>query len=380
MKIVIISHVIYPQISPRSFRTTELAKGLAKLGHEVIVYALTGSYDYTQYQKENGITIRPLGISRLNTNSDGTNNTKRGFISQKINGLLFKLLYPLIDYPRNEFVSLTYNLLKHLVPCDCLITIAYPYGIHWGTALYNKKHPHSKYKIWLSDCGDPFLGDKTVKRYKIILGHLEKLWGRQTDAIVVPVENARDGYSKEVQDKIAVIPQSIDFSAIRLADYVPNTVPTFLYCGAVYPGMRDPTALLDYLSGIKDDFRFVVYSRSDIFTCYKPVLGEKLDIRPRINRLDLIEIQSQMDFLINLRNDSEIMTPSKLIDYGLSKRPILDISTNLTENEKENLESFLKGDYTKQRLIDNLEQYDNINVAKQFVQLYDSLNKTTEND
>ncbi len=373
MKITIISHAIYPHISPRSFRTTELAKGLAQLGHEVVVYALTGTYDYTQYQKENGITVRSLGVSRLNTNSDGLRNVKRGFISQKINGVLFKLLNPLIDYPRSEFISLTQELLKKIEPCDYLITIAHPYGIHWGAALFNKKYPHTKFKIWVSDCGDPFMGDKDVKRCKLILGRLEKLWGDQTDAIVIPVEKGRLGYAKEVQNKIAIIPQSIDFSAVRLAAYVPNKVPTFLYCGAVYPGMRDPTALLEYLSDIKDDFRFVVYSQSELFNRFKPVLGDKLDIRAKINRLDLIEIQSQMDFLVNIKNDSDNQTPSKLIDYGLSKRPVLDISTVFTEFEKDNLNSFLHGDYSKQRVIGNLEQYDNKNVAKQFVQLYEKL-------
>ena len=70
-------------------------------------------------------------------------------------------------------------------------------------------------------------------------------------------------------------------------------------------------------------------------------------------------------------NDSQ--TPSKLIDYGLSKRPVLDISTVFTEFEKDNLNSFLHGDYSNQRVIGNLEQYDNKNVAKQFVQLYEKL-------
>ena len=110
-----------------------------------------------------------------------------------------------------------------------------------------------------------------------------------------------------------------------------------------------------------------------MFNRFKPVLGKKLDIRSKINRLDLIEIQSQMDFLINLKNDSGNQTPSKMIDYGLSKRPILDVSTAFTENEKNNLLAFLHGDYSNQTIIDNLEQYDNKNVAGKFVDLFDIL-------
>ena len=50
MKIVIISGTMFPHISARSFRTTELAKGFAKMGHDVTLYTILGKYDYTQME------------------------------------------------------------------------------------------------------------------------------------------------------------------------------------------------------------------------------------------------------------------------------------------------------------------------------------------
>jgi len=64
MKIVLIAGTIFPQQSPRAFRATELAVGLAKQGHEVTIYAILGEYI-------NGNSKRPIKP-----------NSKRPFFSQ----------------------------------------------------------------------------------------------------------------------------------------------------------------------------------------------------------------------------------------------------------------------------------------------------------
>ena len=364
MKITIITGRIFPAISARAFRSTELAKGLSKLGHDVTVYALLDEYDYSEFEKNTGVKVLNLGTSHF--------INAKGFWGV-LNKVIFKLRFMslLFDYPRIEYATLTMQTLKKMTECDLLITIAHPYGIHFGTAWYNKKRPHQKYKLWISDCGDPFMGDPDIRRIPLFLKRWEKQWGDQTDIITIPVEKSRTGYYHEVQSKIQVIPQSIDFDSVTIGDYVPNPIPTFLYCGAVYPGMRDPSQLLEYLCGVENDFRFIVYSSSKIFDSYKERLGKKLDIRDRIPRLELIRIQSTMDFLLNLKNDSVIQTPSKLIDYALAKRPILEVSTTMSYEEKKNLNDFLRGDYTHQQTVKDIEQFDNKNVAKRFVQLYE---------
>lgn len=57
---------MFPHISARSFRTTELAKGFAKMGHDVTLYAILGKYDYTQMGSEfPNLHIKTLGKSLL---------------------------------------------------------------------------------------------------------------------------------------------------------------------------------------------------------------------------------------------------------------------------------------------------------------------------
>ena len=369
MRIVILSGTMFPHISARSFRTTELAKSFAKMGHEVYLYTILGSYDYSKIECDlPNLHIRTMGKSHFgNCDSDGV--LKKN-IFQKV---LTRLFYNVIDYPRCEYLFKAYNVLKKESDFDLLISIAHPYGVHWGAAFYRKWHPH-KFKKWISDCGDPFMGDPDVKRWRLFQEPLERFWCKQTDLITIPVENGKKGYYKEFRDKIIVIPQGIDFDSVEIDNYSSNEVPTFLYSGAVYPGMRDPREFLEYLSQKNFDFKFYVYAPSDnIFEDFKERLGGRLILSRYIPRMELIKIMSRVDFLVNINNESSVQTPSKLIDYSLSKRPILNISTHFTEVERESLDAFLKGDYSSQYIVPNVEQYDVKNVSIKFLEAYEKL-------
>lgn len=370
MKIVILSGTMFPHISARSFRTTELAKGLAKMGHEVTLYTILGKYDYTGFLNNYpNITLKSFGKTRFgNPNSDGY--LKKNIIQRA----LTRLLYNVIDYPRCEYFFKAISALKKEEQFDYLITIAHPYGIHWGAAYFRRKNlSNPKFKYWVSDCGDPFMGDPDVKRWKFLLKPIELFWCRMTDAITIPVEHGSSGYYDEAQNKIHIVPQSVDFSSFVLKEYKPNSTPTFLYSGAVYPNMRDPRSFLEYLSTLDCDFKFIVYAPSDsVFGDFKKALGPKLEINRYIPRNELVKIMSTMDFLININNNSLVQTPSKLIDYSISKRPILNISTNFNMTEMANFESFLKADYTAQYKVPDLEQYDSKNVCAKFIELYEN--------
>jgi hypothetical protein len=101
------------------------------------------------------------------------------------------------------------------------------------------------------------------------------------------------------------------------------------------------------------------------------VLKDKIEIRESVDRGVLMLEMSKVDFLININNKGiSSQVPSKLIDYCLSKRPILEISSEFTSEEKENFDSFLIGDYSKQKIIENFEQYDSVHIAEEFLKLH----------
>ena len=94
----------------------------------------------------------------------------------------------------------------------------------------------------------------------------------------------------------------------------------------------------------------------------------KLLIRDYIPRSELLVEMSKVDFLINFENNSSKQSPSKLIDYALTNRPILSINSGEAfDNELAN--DFLSGDYSKSFKIEDIEQYDIQNIVKQFISL-----------
>ena len=84
---------------------------------------------------------------------------------------------------------------------------------------------------------------------------------------------------------------------------------------------------------------------------------------------ELIEELRKMDFLVNISNaHSPNQLPSKLIDYGIAGRPILDIDPQHPDYEQ--IDSFLSGDYSTALKINNLEQYHIGNVGAKFEELF----------
>lgn len=369
MKIVIVAETIHPRIAPRSFRATELAKALSKMGHQVTLSASLGDYDYSSFEKKYKLSILNLGTSRFALrNSDGMIN-----VSLFKKGCVF-FLRKLFDFPDIFIAKRVKKFINSLDNFDILITVAAPYSVHWGATMIKLKDIN--FKLWISDCGDPFMGNP-ISKPPFYFKYLENYWANKTDYITVPIKQAIYGYHSSYRHKIKVIPQGFNFEEVLIKKYTKNQVPTFLYAGMIYPKLRDPSNFISYLSKLDIEFKFIIYTNKANYISPKTrVLGDKCEVRKPIDRIDLIELMSQVDFLINITNPDQVQAPSKLIDYSLSSRPILSISSDFTEIDKTNFSSFLMTDYKNETTIENLSQFDAKNVAQSFLQLCVK-NKTT---
>lgn len=361
--ILIICKDIYPIQSPRSFRAGELVKELAKRGFSVKVVCSLSEENFKLFKQEfSKVEAENLGLP---------SNILDNIFFKKITlikRILNKYLYHFLQYPNIGLLFRVNRYLKNTNDkIDLMITIAYPYPIHWGAAIARKSAKKKFPTKWIADCGDPFMGNSIINP-PFYFGFLEKLFCRMVDKIAIPVEIARQGYYKEFHEKIEIIPQGFDFSTIDKGVYIKNSLPTFLYAGIFYKGSRDPRPFLDYLIEIKSDFRFVIYTSEDsLIHKYKEILGNKLVINPSIARIDLLKKMSVVDFLINIENESENQTPSKLIDYSLSGRPILSLSMHNIDRKKFN--DFLNGIYFGEFEIQDLEIYNIVNVVDKFVEI-----------
>lgn len=364
MNIVVISRNTYPIQGPRAFRTAELTEELMRRGHKVTLYIADNDFSYEEYNERTGVIIKKIPL----VFACKKNQTIKNFC-RRILGKLFKRL---LAFPDIEFRYAIWPVLKKEKGVDLLITIAVPHPIHWGAALAKKKLKRNFPKYWIADCGDPFMYNPFIN-YPAYFSRIEKDWCRRVDFITVPTEASKDGYYPEFKDKIHVIPQGFDFSKTPIEYYQKNAVPTFIFVGAIYPGIRDPHSFMNYLLTYDQPYKFRMFIRTPLEDYYLRKSHGQIEYVTGLNRSHVIKECSKADFLINITNPNSIQTPSKLIDYGISGRPILDIDNNFS-NQTHFLE-FIKGDYTHCHIVDSLESYKIENVVQQFMDLLNYKNE-----
>lgn len=365
MKILIITQHIFPIQTPRAHRSTELAKELAIKGHEVTLYAVLGKYDYSSFEEEYGIKIKgiPIYWQIHKYSSDGDNYRN---IIDKILGRMFGKI---LEYPNLEFFFRVIDVLSIEKDYDVLISIGDPHQIHWGCAKAKRILRDKFPKIWIADCGDPFMNNGNSK-HLWYFKFFEKFFCKNVDYITVPVEEAKNGYFQEYRSKIKIIPQGFKFDINKKSPEPNNNILTFAYAGTFYRDIRNPSFFFEFLSSLNMNFRFHIFTRhDDLVLKYTKTLKDKLIIHNPINRSDLIERLEEMDFLINFENiNSDNQIPSKIIDYAISQRPILSVSQENFNIEIVN-EFFLK-DYKNKLGINNLDKYHISNVVELFEELF----------
>lgn len=366
LNILLVGHYFPPFNTPRAFRIYELGRELARQGHNVTFRVLKGDYDYSNIESEN-LKILGIGKSRLG-NVDSIGHYSKNWI---LRGLAHFLVS--YEFPTIELMFLISRNIKNLADYDLVISVAYPYPVHWGIGRLISNLPKKDRPLWISDCGDPYTGNPMAHFFKGFI-KVEKWWGNLTDYITVPIDSAIDAYFQEVREKIRVIPQGFNFAETKLAEYKKNLIPTFIFSGKLYEGTRDPSQFIDYLLKLNIDFKFIIYTREKgLLKKYSSFFGSKIIVNDYIPRQELIIELSKADFLINIVNTGTVQAPSKLIDYALSCRPILNISSQFKEAEA--VDEFLKGEYQKQYIPNGIQKYDIANVASQFLDIYYSHNK-----
>lgn len=367
-RILIVSRSFYPINSPRSFRTTELAKELARQGHDVQVLLpknleneIKGHFrnDYEiQFLYYGPLKWKPLKKSKF-----------LGDITRKFGRLLFLLF----EYPNIEIYFKLPKLLKKLNGFDLLISIAVPHENHWAVAeVRNKRNPIAK--TWVADCGDPFMNSalETISP-PFYFGWLENRFLKKADYISVPSQGSLKAYDHRYSNKFKVIPQGFNLDEVELSEYkLSSKKKVFAYAGGVTKrGVRSLHNVIDVLLEQNKEFTFHIYSSNGKSVLKDYVKGheDKFVLHAPLDRLTLLKRLSEMDFLVNLDNNTPFNTPSKLIDYSLCRRPILNL--NPYNPNKEIISSFLEGDYREKYVVNNMEQYNIKEVVKKFLSCCD---------
>ena len=374
MKIAILTAVFHPELHPRAFRAYELAKEYAIQGHDVEVFLLTRikGFDYEQLSQELHIkiTILPLYTREL-----GAEN-----IFQQTNPLLRRIHWGyrwLLEYllAGNLFAYSTRiaECLKHeMQQKDMVIALSTPFMNLLGLAKYVHAHKAQSKTIYIAESGDPFYYSQQTKR-ALYFKWVEKWVYRHFDYLSIPTSDAIPAYAPLIpKEKIQIIPQAFNMRDVHLSPAPTSDIPTFAYAGVFYQDIRNPEFLFKHLCTLTEDFRFHVYLRhrdphiTSVLDKYQKQLGEKLIIHYSVKRTDLLYRLSECHFLINISNTTSTQLPSKLIDYGITKRPVYSFDKQSFNPQV--FTAFMHGDYTHAMPID-IRPYDIEVVTKQFLEL-----------
>jgi len=373
MKIHIITGHFHPQLHPRAFRSNELALEFARRGYDVTVtncWTIKG-FDYETYAKENGISIHNLNI--LQSSID---NKVSSALHDKSNSGIIKTI-------KNYYLgsSLFYrgpliaNRLQIDDDTDLVIALSTPFTCLYGLSKYVEK----KGKKWvvIADSGDPFYGSKQTPR-AIWFKYIERSVYKKFDYLTIPTENAIPLYEQVIPPKkIAVIPQGFRMDNLKLYHGQLNNPVKFAYAGVFYRDIRNPEFLFKYLSCLNIDFEFYLFMRcpddvvKEMMEKY-PNLKDRVKVSYSLPHDKLLYELSTMHFLVNIENDSNTQMPSKLIDYGMSGRPIFSCKSTTFSEKK--LLRFMQGDYKDAYEID-IKKYDIVTIANQFIELYKSVER-----
>lgn len=376
MKILVLSRWFNPSKNPRAFRTSELVRELSIRGYTVDLFAPCNAVFDDSFSVEH---IKHYGVKSYDDRRmEGPESPFRK--QNTLTKIVYSLLRNTVRYFSGEGIrDLVYSL--HLLKALCMntknkeydvvIAISYPFYVLFVTVVYT--YLKKKGRIKIADCGDPFYYNPAFTK-AFYIKYIERFVLRRFQWLIIPMEDAVPSYQHcAMGGRIRIIPQGFRLLFVRHDEYVPHEVPVFCYAGVFYKNIRDPRFFLEYLCSVNSDFCFVVYALNDLFTqeilmLYKQRLGERLLIKPPVGRECLIHEMAKMDFVINFDNDNATQRPSKLIDYAMSRRPIL--SFNCQTFRPEVFQAFLKGDYSAQYHVD-LEQYDIRRVVDQFEELFE---------
>lgn len=369
MDIRIVVGSYYPKIHPRAFRATELAKEFVRQGHCVTVIAMSTveGFDYDAYAREYGIKVIHhhifSGDHTAKVNASKSSQTRIGRIKRFL--IEYLLCGHLFSYGRKIEA-----ILDDLEGADMVLALSTPFPVHYGYAKYVRKH--SRKFVSVLDSGDPFYYSRQTKR-AIWFKSIERKVYKQCDFLTIPTENAIPLYSPLISiEKIKIIPQGFNMQNLKLYDGSFDGPVKMAYAGVFYWDIRNPEFLIKYLNECDVDYEFYVYmryqdSRFDAIMDRYPKFAKCVKLAYNVPHDELIYELSSKDFLINIENVSNTQMPSKLIDYGMTKRPIL--SCKEATFSKEKLDQFMHRQYEGRYEVD-IERYDIRSICSQFIDLY----------
>lgn len=376
MRILIISPYYFPYINPRAARWTALAEFWAKQGLEVHIICSKRA-GYKKEEIQNGVAIHRTGYNSLKEVLYHLINTKkrRGEAEESLksnkpsrskfltlfvwfNENIIKKLY----FPDDAFIwyrKATKRAVKlqNERKFDVLISVSLPFTAQLIGLNFKKKYPNIP---WLVDIGDPFAFQFTHPLnnhffYKQLNINLEKRVLEMADAVSVTTKGAKELYENHfpaMGEKISIMPPLKSRVVAKSAKFSHDVAFQKIhigYFGSFFKNVREPNAFLELLRSTFQQYpdwrdKIEIHFFGDIIEHFTKTFEKAEDLKESLKFYGLVPketaeaLMGEMDFLLNIGNQTTFQLPSKSVDYLASGKPII----NICSIEADTFASFFK--------------------------------------
>jgi hypothetical protein len=344
MNILIISHSFFPSSEPRANRWTEIVKNFQKNGHHVKVITSSSSKKLMKTFNIEGIEVQevydPLFKYTKNVLKPTNNITKKNPFF-----LIFKFIYK-YKWPDYAFLWIPFGVYygmklinKHNF--DLIISVSNPFSSHIIALLLKKRNA-----LWIADYGDPFSFERIYpsnyqKFYNKLNSYVERHVIENSNFITLTNENVKQNFVNFYNcNKYFIIPPFFNkintlINKISSIKYFDEDTINIVYSGSLYSKIRNPLNFVEFIKrvNLKLDKKIVIHFFGNIGDCtfllnYK---SELIKIHGGVSLSELISIINQSSFLLNIGNKTTYQLPSKIFEYMVSKKPIINLIYDTTD-------------------------------------------------
>lgn len=340
MKYLIINYYWEPMVDAHAYRWPQLARELAAHGHDVEV--VTSKIKTIKNEElSNGVAIKRIGILASKNKPElevSVENSKKA--KKKINNFglkkLFINIYSRLYWPDplwHWLPSLIVELYKRRnIKYDYVVSYYPCFAAHLGALIFRKLSRNRELK-WVADYGDPFSVSiewppNNYHFYHEINKWIEGIIYSRSDTFAVMNEETKKRYRAQFWEdkKLILVPHLAP--KIEPLKITPRAGTFVLrYVGSFHRKVRVHNLLFE-LAGIlasskQANYQIEIYGPTEYWEGID--IPRNIKILGKVPRDTALELLSSADVLININNSTELMTPSKIIEYIATRRPIINI-------------------------------------------------------
>lgn len=349
--ILMVSFEYWPALSARSFRWTALAERWASEGREVQVVCAR-SPDRPVFETVRGVHVHRVGPAWMESlrsaarPAGGRAESDRGVI-RRAAAAAARAIWHALYWPDTScsWYFAARARARELIATGApraLVTVSPTFtAVAVGRSL--ARGPGRTFH-WMIDLGDPFsfaeeAPPNNFRLYRGLNARFERSCFAEADSISVTTPETRERYAAlfpESAAKIAVIPPLVESPEVGGSAAQPpgSGRRRLVFLGRLYPAIRRPDYLLSLFASLAEapgGERYELHFFGDSWQCeadfapYRRRLEKSLFVHGPVPRARAIAEMRSADVLVNIGNDTRYQLPSKIVEYAMTGRPILNI-------------------------------------------------------